>query len=511
MKKIRDLLFRRVTIVGFLIVVQLVILMVAILRFSNYLTYFYSFCAVLSIFVVLWIVDGSDNPGYKLAWTIPILLFPVFGGLFYLFFGLNKDSKHLNRKLQAQRVKTAPLLSQEQAIRSEIEQSDPSVAAQMEYIRTAAGFPVYKNTETKYFKMGEDFFKSLKEELQKAERYIFLEYFIIMEGKVWNEILDILVEKVKAGVEVRVIYDDMGCVKLLPYRYNEYLQSLGIQCAVFNPFLPVASIWHNNRDHRKIAVIDGHTAFTGGINLSDEYVNITHPHGHWKDTAICLSGDGAWSFAVMFLSLWNTMCNIEEDYNKYRPLPEKLAAFQPDGWVMPYGDEPTDNETVGENVYLNLVSRAQRNIYICTPYFIVDNETVTALCLAAKSGVDVRIITPHIADKWYVHTVTRAYYPQLIENGVKVYEYTPGFIHAKTVISDEKIGIVGTINFDYRSLYLHFECAAMLYKSSAISALYDDFEKTLEVSQEVTLQQCRSVPFYVRLVRSVMRLFAPLM
>lgn len=509
MKKLCDFLFSRMIIIGVMIFIQLIVLIVAVLKFSNYLTYFYSLCLLLSIAVTVSIVHSKDNPNYKLAWVIPILIFPVFGGLFYLFFGMNRYNKKLNERLTYYKKLIAPLMVQNLDIQQEIEALDASVDAQMAYIRGAAGYPVYRNTQTEYFSIGEDFFESLIKELKKAERYIFLEYFIIMEGTMWNTILDILVAKVREGVEVRVIYDDMGCLNLLPYRYDAYLESLGIKSAVFNKFVPVLSLRQNHRDHRKITVIDGHTAFTGGINLSDEYINLTHPHGHWKDTAVKLTGDAAWSFVLMFLSLWNTICNNKEDYNKYKP--QQDCAKASDGYTMPFCDEPTDDETVGENVYLNLINRAKKNVYICTPYFIVDNETITALCLAAKSGIDVRIITPHIWDKWYVHTVTRSYYAQLVTCGVKVYEYTPGFIHAKSVISDGKIGVVGTINFDYRSLYLHFECGVLMYQTSAIKSLYEDFEKIQALSQEITLKDCYEQPFHIRLVRAVMSLFSPLM
>lgn len=508
LKKLLNLIFSRMVVTGALIVLQIITLIAIILKFSRYQMFYYAFFGLLSIAVVLWIVNSRDNPGYKLALVIPILLFPVFGGLFYLIFGTGKYSKKQQKRIQAIHLKLKPLLKQDVTVLEKVRLGSPAVAAQMEYIRKNAGFPVYLNSQTEYYSVGESFFEAFKKELLKAEQYIFLEYFIIKEGVLWNQVLDILVDKAKNGVDVRVIFDDIGCLPLLPSHYDRYLNSLGIQCSVFNPFVPVLSMWHNNRDHRKIAVIDGCTAFTGGINLSDEYINETHPHGHWKDVAIRIKGEAAWSFTVMFLGLWNELNQMDEDFSFYRPVNQIFAS---DGYVMPYGDDPLNNETVGENVYLNLINHAHRYVYICTPYFIVDNETVTALCLAAKSGLDVRLITPHIEDKWYVHMVTRSYYPLLIENGVRVYEYTPGFIHAKTVVSDDLIATVGSINFDYRSLYLQFECGVLLYKTRTIQALREDFENTLSMSQEISLEECKRVPIHIRFMRSLMRLFAPLM
>ena len=327
----------------------------------------------------------------------------------------------------------------------------------------------------------------------------------------WDTILEILKEKVKQGVEVRVIYDDMGCIMTLPYRYDRKLEALGIQCCVFNPFIPVLTSRLNNRDHRKICVIDGHTGFTGGINLADEYINAYEKHGHWKDTAVLLRGEAVWNLTVMFLSMWDYIHGINEDFAPYKPSVHLTEQVESDGYVQPYSDNPLDGESVGETVYLNLINRAKRYVYINTPYLILDNEMATALRMAAKSGVDVRIVTPHIPDKWYVHAVTRAYYQMLLESGVRIYEYTPGFVHAKTFVVDDEYATVGTVNLDYRSLYLHFECGVLLYRSSSVAAVKEDYLKTLEVCQDVTLEECRRVPLIRQLGRAVLRVFAPLM
>ena len=508
-KHINYKLFRwRMSIVVFLILTQLVLLSLAILKFNQIFELFWGVSIILGIIVVFVIINKNLNPAYKLALIIPILVFPIFGGLFYILLGRRKLKKSHSSRLKNSMEMMETLLVQDENVSRKIIDLDESVAAQMRYIRQYSRFPAYENTSVEYLSPGEVFFERLKEQLRSAEKYIFMEYFIIQEGVLWNEVLEIMVEKVKAGVEVRVIYDDIGCVKVLPYKYDRYLDKLGIKCQVFNPFKPVISRWINHRDHRKITVVDGRVAFTGGINLADEYINECEMFGYWKDASIMVEGEAVWSFTFMFLSLWNVISQESLDYEKY-----KGQANWPksDGFVVPYSDLPIDEEAVGENIYLNLITKAKKYIHICTPYFIVDNETMAAICLAAKSGVDVRIVTPYIGDKWYAYTITRANYLQLIESGVKVYEYTPGFMHSKTVVSDHTLGITGTINFDFRSLYLHFECAVLMYQSSAIQQMDADFNEILKVSQLITLEQCKKVKYITRLIRMVLKLFAPLM
>ncbi|MGU8558762.1 cardiolipin synthase [Clostridium perfringens] len=511
MEKFLKKLLSRAFIVGFLIFIQFVILMGAIWKVSEDFIYVYFLFIFISIVVFIYIVSRKDNPSYKLAWAVPVLLVPVFGGLFYLIFGGNKTSKKFRKQIKASYDETAHLLYNDRKVLDELEEQDKSIANQSRYIGDYSQFPVYKNTTTEYLTPGEVFFERLKEELKKAKHYIFMEYFIVHEGVMWDSILEILEEKVKEGVEVRFVYDDMGCLGTLPYKYNEVLEAKGIKCMVFNPFVPLLSLRMNNRDHRKITVIDGHTGFTGGINLADEYINEIVRFGHWKDASIMIKGDAVWNLTVMFLQIWNFYSERKEQYEKYYPYFHHEDEFESDGYVQPYGDSPLDDEIVGENVYLNIINKAKDYVYINTPYLIIDNELVTALTLAAKSGIDVRIVTPHIEDKWYAHIVTRAYYPQLIESGVKIYEYTPGFIHSKTFVSDDEIGIVGTINMDYRSLYLHFECGVWLYKTKSVGQIKDDFLKTLEKCQRITLEDCAKVKVPTRILRSIIRVFAPLM
>ena len=509
MKKILRFITQRVVITALLIVLQALLLFGFIWKLDNYFVYFYAGSVLLSLLITLGIINSKSNPAYKIAWLIPILLFPVFGGLVYLLFGSDRTGRYLRKKLQGIGTEMDNVIGEAHR-RSGAEQLPPDAANQSRYISHCAYCPPYQNTTTEYLPLGEVKFERMVEELKKAKHYIFLEYFIIQEGKMWNTILDILRQKAAEGVDVRVIYDDMGCIMILPTGYDKTLEQMGIKCRIFNPFVPILSSRFNTRDHRKICVIDGNVGFTGGINLADEYINAYEKHGHWKDTSILLKGEAVFNLTVMFLSMWDYLDGTtgKTDYSRYYPTVWDENAK---GYVQPFADNPLDDEAVGETVYLNLINKAKRYVYITTPYLILSSEMITALTSAAKCGVDVRIITPHIPDKWYVHAVSRSHYQTLIEAGVKIYEYTPGFIHAKTFVVDDDYAVVGTINLDYRSLYLHFECAVWMYQTPSVAQVRDDFFKTQQISQEITLEECRSLSFPRRLGRSVLRVFAPLM
>ncbi|WP_026477203.1 cardiolipin synthase [Alkaliphilus transvaalensis] len=513
MKFLKKFLFHRSIFVAVAILLQLFVLIAVILRFNNYFVFFYGGSIVISIVAVLGIINNQMNPAYKLAWIIPILLFPIFGGLFYLFFGGRKLSRRAKEKMRSIGEKTRKELPIKDDLIEEIKAKNETAANQSRYIQNYAFYPPFKNSTSEYLSIGEMKYEKLKEELRKAEKYIFLEYFIIEEGEMWNSILDILVEKAAAGLDVRIIYDDVGCLFTLPYGYNKKLEKMGIKCSVFNPLIPILSPKLNNRNHRKITIIDGHTGFTGGINLADEYINRLEKYGHWKDSAVMIKGEAVWSMTVMFLSMWGYLRGIKEDFDQYKfDFSQLDIQFNDgDGYIQPFADSPLDGETVGEIVYLNLINKAQKYVYITTPYLIIDNEMVTALTSAAKGGVDIRIITPHLPDKWYVHSVTKSYYRILIESGVKIYEYLPGFIHSKTYVSDDDYGVVGTINMDYRSLHLHFECGVWMYHNRAIMEMKKDFHKTLEICKEITLDEVNGVSWYRSLGRSILRVFAPLM
>lgn len=479
-----------------------------IVQFNDYFVYFYWFCFALSLLTVFWIVGTKSDAGYKIAWIIPILAVPIFGGLIYLMFGGNKLSRRVRRKMRGMESRMVEVLGPDFQS-SMLSDMGEDAVHQAHYLEHTAYCPVYGNTATEYYPEGELCFPRMVEALQRAEKYIFIEYFIIEEGKMWDTILDILKEKAAAGVDVRLMYDDIGCMFTLPRQYAQDLEKkTGVKCCVFNPFVPVLSVRLNNRDHRKIMVVDGKVAFTGGINLADEYINAKVRFGHWKDSAIRLTGDAAWSMAVMFLTLWDYIRDVEEDYGSFRP---RHAAVAAQGWVQPYTDNPLDGEAVGQTVYLNLISKAKQYVYITTPYLVIDDTVSTTLCNAAKSGVDVRITTPHIPDKKMVFELTRSHYQPLLEAGVRVYEYTPGFMHAKNFAVDDKYGTVGSINMDYRSLFLHFENGVWLCGDPSVKAIRQDFVSTLERCEEITLDWCKELPWYRRAFRSVLRIFAPLM
>ncbi len=469
----------------------------------------------ISMIVVIFIINTNRNPAYKLIWAILILTFPIFGGLMYLAASLQSSTYLFKKRAARADGITKPYMKQDPAITSEMRLESRTKASHASYLAEKASFPVYKNTEVTYLPSGEAKYEWLMEELRKAKKFIFLEYFIIQEGIMWDSILKVLIAKAKEGVDIRLIWDGMGCMSTLPKNYDKILEGLGIKVMIFNPFIPIATVVQNNRDHRKIVVIDGHTAFTGGINLADEYINAYDRFGHWKDAAVMLRGDAVRSFTLMFLNHWYMSKPTDPDITAYfhHPAPGEfiISNAATSGFVQPYGDTPLDGECVGELVYFNLINKAKDYIYIMTPYLIPDNELVTALCFAAKSGIDVRIIIPHIPDKWYVFQVSRSFYGQLMDSGVKIYEYTPGFVHSKIVVSDDTIGVVGSVNFDYRSLYLHFECAALIYDNPAIMDIKRDFTETLKVSEEVTKESYKKMRGKHGLVMSLLRLFAPLL
>lgn len=511
MKKIIKALFGQTSIIIMLLVVQVLFFFSTTLRIvgDEHFQILNTLIRIASFCLMVYIINSRGNPESKLAWIVQIAIFPIQGTLLYLFVQGQKLPIIFNKELKRMRRESSPYIKQDENVIRHIEAEERQKANIVRYLNDHADVPAFENTEVTYFPTGEENWKAILEELEKAEKYIFIEYFIIGPGKMWDSILDVLRRKAAQGVDVRLMYDGMGCLTRLPYNYPSKLAAMGIKCHVFNPFRPFMSTIQNNRDHRKIMVIDGKTAFTGGVNLADEYVNITSPYGHWKDTAVMLRGEAVFSFAVMFLELWQ----ISEkksvgSYEQFRP--DVLPEISQPGYVVPFGDSPFDHELVGETVYIDILSKAREYVHITTPYMIIDNEMITALGSAAKSGVDVKIIVPHRADHWYAHAVAKAYYAELISRGVQLYEYMPGFIHSKSFVSDGDTAVVGTINMDYRSLYLHFECGTWMYKHPVIGQIEEDFEQTLEKCRPITLESCR-VHGLKRILYAILRLFAPLM
>lgn len=511
MKKLVKFLMSRVVIVALLILFQLFFICLAVLKFSEYMGAFYGIFALIDFAVVCKIINTRENPSYKIAWIIPILALPPFGVAMYLLFRGNELSKKL-KKILANTYALMSIPQNDDFGRVYDTLDNTAARRQSDYIKNSSSCPPYVDTDVEYYPTGEDFLPALLETLEKAEKYIFLEYFIIERGKMWDSIHEILNRKVKSGVDVRVIYDDMGCINHLSTSFCRELNSEGIKCRVFNRFIPVLSARLNNRNHRKICVVDGKWGFTGGVNLADEYINETHPYGYWKDNAVKISGCAVRSLAVMFLSMWDSLdlkdLNGNRDYSEY--LPEYREESEKScGVVQPYTDNPLDDSPVGESVYLNMIYAAVDYIWISTPYLIIDYSMERALCSAAESGVDVRIVVPGIPDKRIVNEATKSNYPELIKSGVKIYEYTPGFNHAKTFVCDGKYATVGTVNLDFRSLYLHFECGVWMYNSSAISDIAKDMENIFEESRLIDEESCRT-SLFKRVFRAVIELFAPL-
>jgi cardiolipin synthase len=482
-------------------------------RIMAYSRYVSTALGLLGLLIVLYIVNKKINPAYKLAWTILILAAPIFGLALYLLFGESRIAKAMQNKFDEIQEDTREYMLQDTQTFQKLESCSDSAALQSQYITRHSGYPAWERTTTEFFQVGDDMFPVLIEELEHAKHFIFIEYFIINDGVMWRNILDILERKAAEGVDVRLIYDGFGCLTTLPNKYYEQMRAKGIQCEVFNAFRPILNVIQNNRDHRKLCIIDGYVGFTGGVNLSDEYINQKRRFGHWKDTAVLLRGEGVWNMTAMFLSMWTVVTDAKEiePYDKFLPHTYHPNPFESDGFVQPFSDSPLDSEILSENVYLNLINRAKKYVYICTPYLIVDNEMMTALCLAAKSGVDVRIMTPGIPDKKIVFLLTQSYYEQLLEAGVQIYEYMPGFLHAKSMVCDDECAVIGTINLDYRSLYLHFEDGVWMYKTSVIREMKKDFTDNMVSCNRITLAFCRNRNLVVRMIQSLMRLLAPLL
>ena len=505
----RELLRRRIVVI-LLLVLQALFIAYVVSSDSRMAEGVRILLRVLSVVIVLHVIAHKDKGANKVAWVILTLLFPLFGGAFYLHYHFQSSTKRFSKAIAEIEQESRKLYHLPGDAYEQAGQAIPQHLSQIRYLQEFAGFPIFDATDTHYFSPGEQFVEPFLAEMKKAQSYIFLEYFIVEEGVVWNSILDILKEKAAQGVEVRLIYDDIGCFLTLPKNYAKHLAEYGIKCMTFNPFRPVLSVMQNNRDHRKITSIDGKVAFTGGINLADEYANIIEKHGYWKDSAIMVEGKAAWSLTLMFLEMWQLCTKQKESFERFYPWKDNTCPVIADGYVQPYADSPMDDENVGEHVYMQILNHARDYVYITTPYLIVDDSMVSVLCLAAKSGVDVRIITPHIWDKALIHMTTRSYYRELIRGGVKIYEYSKGFIHSKTFVSDDQTATVGTTNLDFRSLYLHFECGVWMSGSSAVLQVKEDFLNTLKDCQQISVEECRGNPI-TRLFQDLLRLVAPLL
>lgn len=507
MNKLLKKVFSRTVVTALLIVIQVAWLVALLLQLGNSLPAIQTVLRILSLVAILFVIKSDMNPSYKIGWILLIAVLPILGGLMYVIFGNKRPTKNMREMLRAQLEKSAEYLGTQESITGEL---DGGAAGLFKYLEGSAGYPTAKNTTVRYYRVGEEMYADLLPELEKAEKFIFLEYFIIRPGEMWDGVLEILKRKAAAGVDVRIIYDDMGCIDILPANYNATLEGWGIRTMAFNRFVPAVSLVMNNRDHRKITVIDGKVGFTGGINISDEYINVKERFGHWKDTGLMLKGPGVFNLTLMFLEMWNAFNKDGDGYAEFIPDSFEECGSADDGYVLSFSDSPLDNESVGESVYTDMLYQAKNYIYITTPYLAIDSELQTALCMAAKRGVDVRMITPGIPDKKLVYRLTRSYYPTLLRAGVKIYEYTPGFIHAKSFVCDDKLCVVGTINMDYRSLYLHFECGTLMYNNPEIKQVKKDDLDTMEKCRKVELSDMKT-NFLGELFDSFLRSVAPLL
>ncbi len=501
--------FNRIFVIALVFLVQLVLIFAVVNYFNRYYIVFQAFQSIFGLFVFIYIINKKETPEFKLPWLLIFIVFPLFGVIVYMLFARPRLSVRQTRCLLKAEDVCKLYVSASEKERREIDVRLGTYAGAENYLARTSHTEGSLYNKVDFFPLGELFFADLLEELKRAEKFIFMEYFIIDPGKMWDAVHAVLAEKVKAGVEVRLIYDDIGSLGMVPGNYDKTLRKEGILCQKFNPFRPVVSGIYNNRDHRKITVIDGRVGYTGGVNLGDEYINENKRLGHWKDTVVKIRGAAVGNLTAMFLQVFDMTAGKTSDYRAYLDL--EYEKFDEPGCVHAFGDGPSPfyREQVGENNYINIINGAQKYVWITTPYLILDHNLATALRNAAFRGVDVRIVTPHIPDKKIVLNMTRSNYPYLLEAGVKIYEYTPGFIHAKQMLADDRAAFVGTINMDYRSLVHHLECGALLIDVPCLQDIKADLRETLAISQEITPFNFR-MGFFASLCNSFLTLFAPL-
>ncbi len=506
MGKVLRVLFGRTSRTVLCLLVQLAALC-AVLRLCSGMggVWFQWVLRLISWVLVVVIVAGSREAGYKTAWCIVVLALPVFGLLCYILLGGSQKNQRLRQLHGTACAYLEKYLPDTNATLLELQREAPSAGAQALAITRLGGCSVYYGGEVRWFSGGEACFSAMLEELRNAERSIWLEYFIIRPGVMWDSILMILRQKAARGVDVRVIYDDFGCLAGLKRGYPNTLRRMNIRCCVCNPFTPALSACMGNRDHRKLMLIDGKICYTGGVNLSDEYIGLRQRCGHWKDGAVRLEGQAVYAFSALFLSMWEALSGEKQSAPPIPP--EKNRGYC---YMAPFWDSPLYPEPVGRSAIATMICRAERSVWLMTPYFVPDEALCHTLCLAASAGVEVRIITPGIGDKWYTQALTRAHYPKLLEAGVEIYEYTPGFLHTKACCADGVTAVVGTVNLDYRSFYLQFENGLWLYGKSAVSQIAADFTQTLTKCRRITSAQATEVAWPKKAGRAILRLFAPL-
>ncbi len=492
-----------------LVLLEICITFFLVFKMTDITIWIYVLFQIINFIVVFQIVNKRSNPSYKIMWIIFILSIPPVGGVIYLLWGSGRVTPAFRKRMTKINKSFSKFLEQSEAIENRLEYNDMQHARQSKYLYNQSGYPVWDNTETEYLSPGEVALPRLLAELENAKKFIFIEFFILAEGKMWNQIYSILKRKAAEGVEIRIIYDDFGSIMRQSRNFAKRLRKSGIKVLAFNPVRPSVDIFQNNRNHRKIVIIDGVVSFTGGLNIGDEYINETHPHGYWMDCGVLLKGPATRNFTVMFCEMWNTI-DIKHPIYPSHYIPKTFDSYG-DGFVQPYCSSPVDPRNPAEGLYMQILYTAKKYVYIASPYLILDNSMTQILKATAQSGIDVRIITPKKEDKWYVHPVTQSNYEELLEAGVRIYEFTPGFIHSKLFVSDDKVATVGTVNMDYRSFYMHFECGTWIASSKTVLDIKKHFIRILEDCKEITLQEWRKRPTLMKIKQAVLRVFAPFM
>ncbi len=498
----------RYIIAVFITLLEILAIIGIVIVCCYYIPYFYIAAFITEIFCIIKIIASDDNPDYKVPWLLFVLILPIAGFMLYFLFYSRKLQKKFIRRLRE--LEKCRYTADQDSLFAELEQKNPHAAAQARMLCSISGASVFKDTEERYYPLGEDMWQAMLTDLERAEKFIFMEYFIIEEGDFFDSILDILKRKAAAGVTVRVLYDDIGCMSTLPGNYHKQLQKHGIEATPFSRLRGNADSEFNNRSHRKICVIDGRIGYTGGVNIADEYINKVERFGHWKDTGIRLEGEAVWEMTRMFYIDYGI--NVKRLPQTEEELYPRQSGLKADGYVIPFGDGPRPlyERRVGKSVIQNMLAAATRYMYMTTPYLIIDNELCGSIENAALRGVDVRIIVPRIPDKKLVFGMTRSFYHRLMKAGVRIYEYEPGFIHAKSYIADDEYAMIGTINLDYRSLVHHFENGVWMYKCTTITDIKRDIDETLGRSIEITPAMLKA-NLFARFIRSVVRIFAPML
>lgn len=491
------------------LLIQVGVIAAFIVGISNNIRFYLLASNFISAVLILFEVNRHEETAFKITWIMLIAIIPIFGWFFYIYTHTGIISHDIMKAQKIALKKIAEFKTDDSEIIKEMDSKNCETSL-VKYLSNASGNSVYKNSSVKYYPIGEDMFTDMLAEIRKAEKFIFLEFFIISQNSyMWRILEDLLVEKAKSGVDVRLMYDGMGCIALMPKGYEKELEKKGIKCQIFAPVQPLLSTYQNNRDHRKVIVIDGRCAFSGGINLSDEYINKTVRFGHWKDTGLMVTGEAVCGFTEMFLTMWCTAsATANVDFEHFLGSSKNYSVSNAEGYITPYCDSPLDDKPVGRNSYMDILNTAKKYVFIMTPYFVIDEAIYDAMSYAVTRGVKVRLILPGIPDKKIPYCLARSYYEDLFKIGVEVYEYTPGFVHAKTTVSDGRRAIVGTINYDYRSLYLHYECAAYLSEIPQIKDIEDDFIRTLSKCRRVTKTEYEQFPWFYRIAGHFLRFIA---